>query len=224
MYRDNDTRSEVFHRWLTLIGPEQLLPHISFFLISGYLSRPSDIYKLSIRHLYANPDVSEEEAFGVLGFIEESNNISMGRAIYSLIPAISLEEVKSIISSPCTLAELSDRCNSFLPSKDLLEELYRLSQFGLTFSFNTEDRLFLPPPKSPLTGQVIYLEGPFSAPDDLVTETLTAYGAIIDTEVTETTAYVLSNEPSPDTVKLSAKYKAKIVSEEDMGRILGLIE
>jgi len=221
MYDNSETRSKVVQTWAALAGFSDLLPYIPFYTDAGIVSRPSDLYKMSLRHLYANSEVSDEVAYKTLDTISKHTHFSIGRALLALLPDLPPDMVKEISAYPHTIAELVALCKDSAYSEELSEELYRLEQVGVTLTFG-EDDIFDMLDATPFTDKKVVVAGKLSADHETVKESLTTLGASIQDKIDKHTDFLVLGEGAPEETDLAIKIGVRILTEVDVAAMLGV--
>jgi len=219
---DFDTRYRILQAWLELADFRGMTDHLEYYMKMGVLSSPSGLYKLTLRSLYSNPDISEEDAIGVVDSLEKCKNVGMGRALLSLVGDLGPNVVQIIISNPCSIPEVVDRCKDSVFHEELREELERLLQVGVNLGFR-DDSIFDELTSGPFTDKQVVLLGELSADHSVVKESLETLGAVVSDGVTKKTDYLLTGEGASGTeLDTAVKIGVKIITETDVAEMLGL--
>jgi len=216
-----EARSKVLKNWLALSEFKGLDTYLEFYINSGVLSRPSDLYKLTLRHLYSNPDIDEEAAYTILDSVEKCRNMGISRTLLSLVPDLEPEEIQNITSSICSIQELVERCKNSVFHSELEEELVRLEQVGIKLDFR-DDPIFAQMEATPFTDKHIVVAGTLSAEHSIVKESLESMGAKIDDKITKDTDFLLYGEGALTELELAVKIGTKILTESDVAIMLGI--
>jgi len=216
-----DARSKILRGWLALSEFSGMDDHLQFYITSGCLSSPSDLYKLSLRHLFLNPDISEEDAYTIIESTESCKNMGISRVLLALVPDLEPRQIQQMTSKPCSIQELLEQCSSSEFYDRLPDELSKLEQLGIDMSFR-EDTIFDDLDTTPFTGKIVVLSGTLSAEYPDVKESLESLGAKVDNKITKKTDYLLAGENSGDILDLALKIGVRIITETDVMEMLGI--
>ena len=216
-----EARSKVLEVWLALSEFKGLDAHLQFYIKSGILSSPSDLYKLSLRHLYVNPDIVDEDAYAILESVENCKNVGMSRALLSLVPDADPTDIKELTSLPRSIQDIVEALETSKFHEDLEEELERLVQVGVRLDFR-EDPIFDQLEATPFTDKRVVVAGKLSATHEVVKDSLESMGAKIDDKVTKDTDFLLIGEGTVEEVELAVKIGTKIITESDVAEMLGV--
>jgi hypothetical protein len=222
MYEDSETRSKVLQDWCALVGLEDFVPYAQFYTDNGVLSSPSDLYKLSLRHLYTHPDIPDDVAYSVSEGLAGTTELSYARVLLVLLPDLDPSEIRKVVEVPRELDELVDLCKNSLYAAGFREELCRLHQLGIKMSFG-DDPIFEVEDATPFTGKKVVVAGRLSDEHDVVKSALASIGASIQDSITKETDFLILGEGAHEEVDLAIKIGVRVLTEMDVAAILGVV-
>lgn len=222
MYSDSETRSKVLHGWCDLAGLHELLPHLQFYIDYGILSSPSGLYKLNVRHLFINPDVTDDVAYPTIDKLDQAREFSYARVLLALLPSIEPNLIREVVQYPCDPEELVEKVGN---PEGLLEELMRLQQMGIDMSFG-DDPIFDELEKAaetPFTDKSVVVAGTLSDDHDVVKSALESLGASIQDEISEKTDFLILGEGAGEQADKAIKMRVRVLTEMDVAAMLGVV-
>lgn len=215
-------RQEILKKWIILSGLVPYSESLQPFIDSDYIKSPSDLYKLSERTLFSDPNISTEEVASIVEAIEKSKNVGLLNALMSLVEDLKPEVIQDICKSYTDTDHIVALCKDSVHHEYLKEEIERLLQLGVDLSFSGGDE-----PESnvstPFTGKKVVISGILSASEDIVKEALCSLGAVVSDDVIESTDFLLIGENPGEVINKAVRYGVAIITEADVERMLGLV-
>lgn len=213
--------SKIVKTWVHLseivIDPE----YLEYLIERGYVSMPSDLYKLSIRILLDNYSISTPEASKILESITESKNVGLPRAALSLLPDSDPQLLADLVSKYLNIDDVIMSCTKSEYPDYLKEEVERLIQLGINLSFK-DDTIFEELMSTPFMGKSMAISGTLSADNSVVKNALSSLGASVCSNVTDKTDFILIGENPGEELNTAIKLGVEVITEQDIERMLGI--
>lgn len=210
----------VLAEWIKLSNLNKFENALSLLVDERVVKTPSDLYKLSLRHLLSFPQISYDESEENLEAVDKSRDMGLPRAILSLLPDISKDKVKRLLTYPKSFDELETACSESAFINDFKNEVEKLVQVGVKLDFR--DDAVLDPPQTPFTNKIVVISGTLSAEYSIVKGAMESFGATVHEDISKVTDYLLAGEGSSDMVDRAIKNRVRVLTELDIEQMMGL--
>lgn len=212
-------KKTILEKWIVLSGMGPVADHLLFFIDCGYVGSPSDLYKLSQRHLFTNPEVDAALAAEILEVISKSKDVGIARAVLSLAPDLEVNFVQQLCSEKNSSVDVINECSESKYYDHLIVEIDKLNQLGISLSLK-DDTIFQEIVGGPLNGKNIAVVGSLSADYLVVKDVLESFGAKVSNKINNNTEYLLVGEKAGGAVDEAITKGITILTESDMEKLL----
>lgn len=205
------------------------------------ISKPSDLYKLTERHLAQFEGMGERRIAQFLESINKSRQLGLRKALVGLcIPFCSEGTAKRLVAKYSSIEQVMEATyDDLLAIEDIgpetarsivdffsdegnIDEIHNLLQLGVNLNRLPEDEPVDTSaiPESPFLGRTVVITGTLSAPRSEVKSALESMGAKVSGSVSKNTDFLLAGEKAGSKLKKAKELGVQVISEEDVMSIL----
>jgi len=199
---------------------------------AGLLSRPSDLYKLTVEQVAALPGLGQTSAAKLVAAVAGSANPDLNRFIFALgIPTVGENTSKNLARTFQTIQNLmqADEASllriddigpttaqnilSFFANEDNLAEVQRL------LVFITPKTVQAPARSTAISGKTFVITGTLSRPRSSYVELIESAGAKVSGSVSKKTDYLLAGTDAGSKLAKAQELGVAVLSEDEFGAL-----
>ena len=199
----------------------------------------ADFYELTKDHLLTLDGWKEKSADRFLKSLKESVKVPFERVLYALgirhvgettakslarhfgnIDAIAAADVEELLKTDDIGEIIAESICSYFGNPDNMDIIARLKAAGLNFEVQKQKEKL----SNALEGMTIVISGNFSISREAMKELITLNGGRNSGSISGKTSFLLAGEkPGPEKLKKAEAAGVKVVSENDLYRIIGTV-
>ena len=199
----------------------------------------ADFYELTKDHLLTLDGWKEKSADRFLKSLKESVKVPFERVLYALgirhvgettakslarhfgnIDAIAAADVEELLKTDDIGEIIAESICSYFGNPDNMDIIARLKAAGLNFEVQKQKEQL----SNALEGMTIVISGNFSISREAMKELITLNGGRNSGSISGKTSFLLAGEkPGPEKLKKAEAAGVKVVSENDLYRIIGTV-